>query len=224
MACTLVSLSRHAPAEACYLVCSGWERLLSGIFLVLQTAAAGHQQRASLFLPVISYVQSAADLLSKTDGDLAGWLGDLAPRGDLDSTQLLYRLAGTRLDGIKEICFGHDDDEQQSLAALVLPVHGLPLLALAHCMLQPGRKSSTAGSSRSSARNMIKLSFTEAWLRSPLTLKTFGSLSSMFDVTLKCTQKVGEGDWSQGQRLLLAPLIFVLAQLLNQTRVGRVVS
>jgi hypothetical protein len=33
----------------------------------------------------------AAILMCIAGGDLAGWLGDLAPRGDLTSTQLLYR-------------------------------------------------------------------------------------------------------------------------------------
>jgi hypothetical protein len=31
-------------------------------------------------------------LFAVVDGDLAGWLGELAPRGDLNSTQLLYRM------------------------------------------------------------------------------------------------------------------------------------
>jgi hypothetical protein len=36
----------------------------------------------------------AACTLSVAGGDLARWLGDLAPRGDLTSPQLLYRVFG----------------------------------------------------------------------------------------------------------------------------------
>jgi hypothetical protein len=51
---------------------------------------AGNARAIDLLYPAITLVKAAASLLLKTDGDLAGWLGDLAPRGNLDSTQLLY--------------------------------------------------------------------------------------------------------------------------------------
>jgi hypothetical protein len=151
----------------------------------------GHGASAALFLFIISYVESAASLLLKTGGDLAGWLGDLAPRGDLDSTQLLYRMAGSRLDGIREeMEEGSSKEEHQAVTVAVLPLQAVPMLALAQRMLQPGKLSSTAGA----AKKAGTITFYEAWRQSPLTLKTYWSMSSLFDVTVKCASKVGRED------------------------------
>jgi hypothetical protein len=48
------------------------------------------------------------DLMESTGGDLAGWLGELAPRGDLSSSQLLYRMCcfWERLTVIDQIPLG----------------------------------------------------------------------------------------------------------------------
>jgi hypothetical protein len=43
---------------------------------------------------LIAMTRWGLGLHNSANGDLAGWLGDLAPRGDLTSSQLLYRLSG----------------------------------------------------------------------------------------------------------------------------------
>jgi hypothetical protein len=93
-------------------------------------------------------------ILSVNGGDLAGWLGDLAPKGDLDSAQLFYRmcclfetpsswaslLVDTRLEGMLSMNTVH--------AKL------LPLLALAYQVPAPVASSPapTAASSDGSAQ------------------------------------------------------------------------
>jgi hypothetical protein len=75
--------------------------------------------------------------MEKTGGDLAGWLGDLAPRGDLDSTQLLYRLCGVDMVKVHQACHVMDDGIMARTTAGVLTNEGLPLLSLAFRMLRP---------------------------------------------------------------------------------------
>jgi hypothetical protein len=50
------------------------------------------QQTLEVIELIASFAMYGDDLMEVTDGDLAGWLDDLAPRGDLSSSQLLYRM------------------------------------------------------------------------------------------------------------------------------------
>jgi hypothetical protein len=100
-----------------------------------------------LFCPAVSLVESALSLLLKTDGDLAGWLGDLAPRGDLDSTQLLYRIFGVSMSNVNLACRGPSaHDKAISQAAMCLTSQGLPMLSLAFRMLNPAASAAVRAS------------------------------------------------------------------------------
>jgi hypothetical protein len=85
---------------------------------------------------MVTIVESAIKLLLKTDGDLAGWLGDLAPRGDLDSTQILYRLCGSDTSRLIQSSFQHPQDCANCLTVINLCERSLPLLALLCPLLQ----------------------------------------------------------------------------------------
>jgi hypothetical protein len=68
--------------------------------------------------------------MKATKGDLAGWLGDLAPRGDLDSTQLFYRMAGIETDAFIHIV---NSDRINAIPGTVLRMLlqlGVPMLGL----------------------------------------------------------------------------------------------
>jgi hypothetical protein len=104
-----------------------------------------------LLLPAVTLFESAASLLLKTDVDLAGWLGDLAPRGDLDSTQLLYRLLGAKIPhGIMrrtQAVSGNSDPDLKVLQAVTAVTwKGIPLLSLAFSMLKPAAGTSADNS------------------------------------------------------------------------------
>jgi hypothetical protein len=104
-----------------------------------------------LISPAIGLVESATSLLLKTDGDLAGWLGDLAPRGDLDSTPLLYRIFGLDMASLRGACKGHTVHDRASHSALAcLTSQGLPVLSLAFRMLSPAHGASLRGQFRNS--------------------------------------------------------------------------
>jgi hypothetical protein len=104
----------------------------------------------------------AALLLAKTDGDLAGWLGDLAPCGDLDSTQLLYRMCGAdMMSQFLASARGFPEaDLEVTNAVVVLISHGLPLLSLAFRMLKPA--TFTAARSRGGAHGVAQGSASQA--------------------------------------------------------------
>jgi hypothetical protein len=71
------------------------------------------------------------DLLQLVGGDLAGWLGDLAPRGDLDSTQLLYRMC-CLFGGLSDMHVRQEEKVEGAwLLANSLHKHLTPLIALA---------------------------------------------------------------------------------------------
>jgi hypothetical protein len=202
---------------------SGVSCLILRKFL-LPAFLSGNQRLGDLYYPALTLFDSAATLLQKTDGDLAGWLGDLAPRGDLDSTQLLYRLVGANMADAQhgsEHSLGYALDVGVGQAFGALTMQGLPLLALAFRMLKPavsstsaskntsqvqkgdGTSSTSSTSSSSStsrprpeasgnsmARSRTGLSFTEAWVQSPNTLKTFVLASSNLESTARCMSRV----------------------------------
>jgi hypothetical protein len=120
-------------------------------FLCLaRVCCAGNERADDLISPAIHLVNSALSLLVRTDGDLAGWLGDLAPRGDLDSTQLLYRIFGVDVAGVYGVCKGQTVHNRASHSAVTcLTSQGLPVLSLAFRMLSPAA-STAARSSKGS--------------------------------------------------------------------------
>jgi hypothetical protein len=69
-----VSLSLSCPAAACV------------------RAGTRIQQNLEIIELLASFAMYGEDLMEVTNGDLAGWLDDLAPRGDLSSSHLLYRM------------------------------------------------------------------------------------------------------------------------------------
>jgi hypothetical protein len=97
--------------------------------------------------PAINLVEAALSLLVKTDGDLAGWLGGLAPRGDLDSTQLLYRIFGVNIADVHKACRGASiQDNARCQAAMCLTSQGLPLLSLAFRMMNTAASAAVRSS------------------------------------------------------------------------------
>jgi hypothetical protein len=55
-------------------------------------AGTRNQQNLEIIELLASFAMYGEDLMEVTNGDLAGWMGDLAPRGDLSSSHLLYRM------------------------------------------------------------------------------------------------------------------------------------
>lgn len=170
----------------------------------MRAAAAELPGGGDLYMHMVSIIESALILLSETDGDLAGWLGDLAPRGDLDSAQILYRLAlGNAVKAVtpKGAFLGDVYDQYVALNVTEVAMQALPMLALADRMLQPGRScsggsnSSSGGGARAvkagSGRKGDSLTFTQVWSQSPAYLKVVGRAASAFEATVPCMEKVG---------------------------------
>jgi hypothetical protein len=144
-----------AAADACVCKPTGQTVLINATCL-WQTAVtvfaifgcAGADRAGDLIGPAVKLVEAAVALLVRTDGDLAGWLGDLAPRGDLDSTQLLFRIFGVNVADLDHPRRGPSGaDTATSQAATHLTSHGLPLLSLAFRMLNPAASAAAARSS-----------------------------------------------------------------------------
>jgi hypothetical protein len=151
---TLALLYNWCPTPSAHLLLlQMFELLISTIAPKLSCCThAGGLSIHDLLLPAVTLVESAASLLVTTDGDMAGWLGDLAPRGDLDSTQILYRLFGARVTPPARMPqaqivagkFDNDIKAQQAVAAATW--QGLPLLSLAFSMLKPAAGTSASSS------------------------------------------------------------------------------
>jgi hypothetical protein len=162
--------------------------------------------------PAIKITNAAIRLMKATDGDLAGWLGDLAPRGDLDSAQILYRMCWADVASLQYSTLS-GDQRKQTLAVAVtsLTSHAVPMLALAYKMLRPhnmvsnGGSSSGASSGSSSEQGNVKRGpagslstssayksnlFVNSCLASPHTMKAFVCGSNFFEGTAKTMGKV----------------------------------
>jgi hypothetical protein len=86
-------------------------------------------------------------------GDLAGWLGDLAPRGDLDSTQLLYRLCCIS-DSAAKVSFYSKNLEIAAKDVTVVHAKLLPLLALVY-QAHPDPTPSCTGDHQQSRQQQV---------------------------------------------------------------------
>jgi hypothetical protein len=94
---------------------------------------------------ISSFAMYGEDLMEVTGGDLAGWLDDLAPRGNLTSSQLLYRMCcfWNCLEVIDHLPMGQNIEAWR--AAKVAHHMLLPLLVLAYQIPTPAREGLHAG-------------------------------------------------------------------------------
>jgi hypothetical protein len=119
---------------------------------LLIVSSAGDEAGSDLLTPAIKITNAAIRLMEATDGDLAGWLGDLAPRGDLDSAQILYRMCWADVATLQYSTLS-SDQRKQTLAVAVtrLTRHAVPLLSLAYRMLRPHKSDGNGNGANGSS-------------------------------------------------------------------------